>query len=156
LPAAFVELDALPLTPNGKVDLRALPAPGSGSRTGPDLVLPRNELERSLAKIWSEVLGVERVGINDNFFELGGHSLLMVKVHGQVQELVRREISIVEMFRYPTISLLAAYLSSGTDTAHELHTKSAARAVRQQAAIQQQQQRMQAISQRRRSTNQHG
>src|SRR6185437_10395013 len=67
LPAAFVTLAALPLTPNGKVDRKALPAPS-------------NPLEESLAKIWMEVLKIERVGVNDNFFDIGGHSLLATQV----------------------------------------------------------------------------
>jgi hypothetical protein len=150
VPSAFVELAALPLTPNGKVDQRALPAPSSGSRPGPELVSPRNDLERGLAAIWREVLGIEQVGINDNFFELGGHSLLMVKAHGQIQALIEREISIVELFRFPTISLLAAHLSSGPEAPRGPDKVIEARATRQRAAIQQQQQRMQAINQRRR------
>src|SRR5262249_47899332 len=73
IPATFVMLDSLPVTPSGKLDRRALPVPGQG---GPDLqgayVAPRNETEQVLAGIWSELLGVERIGIDDNFFELGG------------------------------------------------------------------------------------
>jgi hypothetical protein len=73
-PAVFVVLDALPLTPNGKVDRRALPAPTDAR---PDLdtayVAPRNSTERELADIWSEVLGVEGIGIYDDFLDLGGH-----------------------------------------------------------------------------------
>ncbi|MDQ3982113.1 MAG: amino acid adenylation domain-containing protein, partial [Actinomycetota bacterium] len=77
IPAAFVPLDELPLTPAGKVDRAALPAPGPQR---PDLghgyEEPVTETEKLLAEIWSEVLGVERVGRTDNFFDLGGHSLL--------------------------------------------------------------------------------
>ncbi|MDQ3981805.1 MAG: amino acid adenylation domain-containing protein, partial [Actinomycetota bacterium] len=77
IPAAFVSLDELPLTPAGKVDRAALPAPGPQR---PDLdhgyEEPVTETEKLLAEIWSEVLGVERVGRTDNFFDLGGHSLL--------------------------------------------------------------------------------
>jgi amino acid adenylation domain-containing protein len=112
VPSAFVLLDALPLTPNGKVDRRALPEP-AGLR--PDLemayVAPRTEAERAIAMIWQEALHVERVGLNDNFFDLGGHSLLMVQVHNKLLESFKREIAMIEMFKYPTVRSLAEYLS---------------------------------------------
>ena len=80
VPAVFATLDALPLTPNGKVDRPALPEPDLAR---PELrspyVAPRDELERTVAGIWRELLGVEQVGVDDNFFELGGHSLLMAR-----------------------------------------------------------------------------
>ncbi|MEA2119042.1 non-ribosomal peptide synthetase [Halovibrio sp. HP20-50] len=83
VPGVMVELDALPLNANGKVDRKALPSPDlvSGSEYEP----PQGEVEEALAEIWSEVLGVERVGRHDNFFELGGHSLLALKVLEQMR-----------------------------------------------------------------------
>jgi acyl carrier protein len=112
IPAAFILLDALPLTANGKVDRRALPAP-DGIR--PDLetryVAPQNEVERTLAVIWQKALGLDKVGAHDNFFDLGGHSLLLTEVHSMLQETFKRTISLVDMFRYPTITTLATFLS---------------------------------------------
>jgi acyl carrier protein len=112
LPAAFVQMTALPLTHNGKVDRRALPDPES---VRPELkevyIAPRNELERTIAAIWREMLRLEKVGIHDNFFDLGGHSLLMVQTHGKLQQALGREIAVIQMFQYPTISMLAEHLS---------------------------------------------
>ncbi|MBD9580531.1 non-ribosomal peptide synthase/polyketide synthase [Delftia sp. DLF01] len=78
VPSAIVVLDALPLTANGKVDRKALPEPEMASTQ--QYEAPQGELEEALARIWAEVLGVERVGRHDSFFELGGHSLLALKL----------------------------------------------------------------------------
>jgi amino acid adenylation domain-containing protein len=111
-PSAFVTLQSFPLTPSGKVDRAALPPP---ERTRPELgaeyLMPRNEMERAIAEIWQEVLRIERVGAHDNFFDLGGHSLMLAKVHSQMQEVFNRELPMIELFKYPTISALAEYLS---------------------------------------------
>ena len=80
VPAAYVVLESLPLTANGKVDRRALPAPDDTAYSRSEYEVPRGEVEQTLARIWSEALGVERIGRHDNFFALGGHSLLMVRV----------------------------------------------------------------------------
>ncbi|HEY0603676.1 MAG TPA: amino acid adenylation domain-containing protein [Herpetosiphonaceae bacterium] len=111
IPAAFVQLDALPLTPSGKLDRRALPAPEKRAGAEQSYVAPRTELERQLVGIWQELLQVEHVGINDNFFDLGGHSLTIVQLHSACQTLIGRDIPMVDLFKYPTISALAAYLS---------------------------------------------
>ena len=111
IPAAFVLLDAFPLTPNGKIDRRALPVPDtvpSGISTA--YVTPQTETEQLLAKIWQEVLQVEKVGIYDNFFELGGHSLLTIKVHTKLQEIYAQYISLVKLFQHPNISEFSKYL----------------------------------------------
>ncbi|ASC71031.1 peptide synthetase [Halomicronema hongdechloris C2206] len=116
VPATIMELEALPLTPNGKVDRRSLPMPETGR---PELkvayVIPRTETEQAIAAIWRKVLNVEKIGIHDNFFDLGGHSLLMVQVHSQLSELFSSEISLIEMFKLPTISSLADYFSKTKD-----------------------------------------
>lgn len=79
IPSLVVELDELPLTPNGKIDRKALPDPLSGVGEPGDFEPPATILEKELARIWSDVLGVERVGAGDNFFDLGGHSLLCMR-----------------------------------------------------------------------------
>ncbi|BAY78557.1 amino acid adenylation [Nostoc linckia NIES-25] len=111
LPTAFVILESLPLTPNGKVDRRALPDPDLHKELS-DYVIPNTETEKIIAGIWQKALAVEKVGIYNNFFELGGHSLLLVKINQQLQEEFGLELSIVDMFNYPTIHSLNQYLST--------------------------------------------
>ncbi|MEH2186433.1 MAG: amino acid adenylation domain-containing protein [Nostoc sp.] len=112
LPSAFVVLDTLPLTPNGKVDRHALPVPDN---LRPELTvafqLPQSKMEQQIAKLWQEVLHLDKVGIHDNFFDLGGHSLLMLQVNHQLCEILQRDISVVTMFQNPTIYSLAQCLS---------------------------------------------
>ena len=115
LPSSFVVLDALPLTPNGKIDRRALPAPDNQR---PELTVtfkpPHSGIEQQIAKLWQEVLHVDKVGINDNFFDLGGNSLLMLQVNNKLRAILQRDISVVTMFQNPTIYSLAQYLSQKT------------------------------------------
>lgn len=112
LPSNFVILKAFPLTINGKVDRLNLPVP---HQVRPELeqtfVAPSNEVEQTIATIWQEMLHVEKVGINDNFFELGGHSLLIVQVHSKLRKAFNQDVSITDLFKYPTISLLSNYLN---------------------------------------------
>ncbi|MDZ8084245.1 MAG: amino acid adenylation domain-containing protein [Nostoc sp. DedQUE12b] len=112
IPNAFAILEALPLTPNGKVDRRALPAPETlDSELEVAYVMPQTEMEQTIATVWQQVLHLEKVSVNDNFFDIGGHSLLMVQVNSKLQEVLQRDLSIVEMFQNPTINSLAQYLS---------------------------------------------
>jgi amino acid adenylation domain-containing protein len=118
VPADFVILNKLPLTPNGKIDRRAL-ASLEGAR--PDLEegykAPRTPVEQILADIWTDVLRVERVGLNDNFFDLGGHSLLATQVVSQVQDILQVAIPLRVLFEDATVEALAVNvekaLSSG-------------------------------------------
>ncbi|MEP6917618.1 MAG: amino acid adenylation domain-containing protein, partial [Acidobacteriota bacterium] len=110
---AFVLLDALPLTRNGKVDRDRLPAPVLDRAAAGAYVAPRNDIETSIAAVWSAALNVERVGANDNFFDLGGHSLLLVKVHRLLRDVLPREISVVDLFQYPTVTALALHVAGG-------------------------------------------
>src|SRR5262249_38728811 len=112
IPGAIVALDALPLTPNGKIDQRALPAP-SGLRAdlGGGYQIPQGELEQALARIWAEVLGVDRVGASDNFFDLGGSSLRLVAVRSRIEALIGRSVPMVALFQYAQVRSLAAHLA---------------------------------------------
>jgi acyl-coenzyme A synthetase/AMP-(fatty) acid ligase/acyl carrier protein len=108
VPSSFVTLDALPLTPNGKIDRKALPAPDTGRAEDEDTyVEPSTEVELLLAEIWSEVLGVEKIGVNDNFFESGGHSLLATQVIARVRKTFQVEVPLRSIFESPTIAELA-------------------------------------------------
>jgi amino acid adenylation domain-containing protein len=112
VPTAYRVMDAFPLTPSGKVDRKALPAP-EGTReaaSGAAYAAPTDELERALAGVWREVLKVDRVGVDDNFFDLGGHSLLAAQVHSRLAGLLGREVALLDLFRYPTVRSLAAFL----------------------------------------------
>jgi hypothetical protein len=113
VPAHFVFLDAIPRTPNGKTDRRALPKPKDESAAPTaNTVLPTNELEACLARLWQETLGVDRVGVDDNFFDLGGQSLLIVRMYRRMGELTSRTLSLTDLFRFPTIRSLARFLST--------------------------------------------
>jgi amino acid adenylation domain-containing protein len=111
-PAAFVFLATLPLSPTGKVDRRALPDP---SKSRPKLdtpyVAPRTPIEERLARIWSEVLSLARIGVDDNFFDLGGHSLAATRVVSEVIKTFQLEIPIKSLLQSPTVSEMAAMIS---------------------------------------------
>ncbi len=107
VPAAFVVLDALPLTPNGKVDRRALPEPDDEAFAQAQYEAPQGETEQTIAVLWAELLGVERVGRHDNFFALGGHSLLATRMLARLRESFGHDVSIRTLFEAPTVSQLA-------------------------------------------------
>lgn len=112
VPSQLVVLPELPLTASGKVDRRALPAPPPAYDPGAldEQRAPRGELERRLAAIWAEVLGVPRVGRTDSFFDLGGHSLLLVQVHRRIASDLGHEVAMLDLFRNPTVAALARLL----------------------------------------------
>jgi amino acid adenylation domain-containing protein len=115
VPSTFTVLQNLPLTRSGKIDRGALPEPES-VRQKPEAryLAPRDEIEQKICAVWQELLGVEKISIEENFFDLGGHSLLMVQAHGKLREIFKKDISIVEMFKNPSIKSLAEYFSEGT------------------------------------------
>jgi aspartate racemase len=112
VPAALIVLDDFPLTPGGKIDRRALPDPaGMRSELSHDYVAPQTPTEIELARIWSEVLSVERVGTRDNFFALGGHSLLAARLVARVRGEMGRDLALRTLFERPTIAALAEELA---------------------------------------------
>ncbi|HEY6801976.1 MAG TPA: amino acid adenylation domain-containing protein [Pyrinomonadaceae bacterium] len=113
VPSAFVVLDELPLTQNGKVDRRALPAPADVQLAfADDYIAPRTPIEELLAGIWSEVLQVERVGLDDNFFELGGHSLLVTRLVSRAQSYLDAELPLKLFFEIPVLGPQAAQVEA--------------------------------------------
>ncbi|HLL46215.1 MAG TPA: thioesterase domain-containing protein, partial [Longimicrobiaceae bacterium] len=122
VPAAYVRLEALPLTSNGKLDRGALPAPDGTAYAGRGQEPPRTLTEQVLAEIWTELLGVERVGRRDHFFDLGGHSLLAVRLVSRMREALNPAATVDDVFAHPTLHELAARLAGdgawfGTDHA---------------------------------------
>ena len=112
VPSLFVTLGTFPLTPNRKIDRKAFPAPEaveSGSKM--EYVAPSSELEETIVSVWREVLGVSRVGVDDNFFDIGGHSLLTIQVHKRLKDELARPLTLVDLFRFPTVGSLATHLS---------------------------------------------
>jgi acyl carrier protein len=116
VPFAFVFLDAIPLTATGKVDRNKLPAP---QQARPELeqsyVPPRNALEEVIASVWSQLLSIERIGINDNFFDLGGHSLLATQAISRVREAFQIKLPLRKMFEQPTVAGLSQAILDDED-----------------------------------------
>jgi acyl carrier protein len=108
LPSFFVFLDRLPLSTNGKVDRRSLPEPDVAAIRSKCHTNPRNPTEQLLAEIWSELLGVDDIGVEDNFFELGGHSLLAIQLRTRIRSAFDVEIPLTELMTATTIERLAA------------------------------------------------
>ncbi|MCP4216225.1 MAG: amino acid adenylation domain-containing protein [bacterium] len=116
VPPFFVKMEVIPITAAGKTDLRALPEPDEYAG-GSTYVAPGEGTQKIIAEIWQDILELEKVGIDDNFFDLGGNSLDFIKVGDKLNERLEKEIPVVMLFTYPTISALDAYLSGESGTA---------------------------------------
>jgi surfactin family lipopeptide synthetase C len=114
IPSVFVVLDALPLSPAGKVDRRALPVPQQTRQAlETSFEAPRTPIEATLASVWSEVLGIQQIGIHDNFFDLGGHSLLATRLNSRLRDIYQIELPLRSLFDAPSIAALAALIEAG-------------------------------------------
>ncbi|RIK32674.1 MAG: non-ribosomal peptide synthetase [Anaerolineae bacterium] len=113
VPNAFVFLEEFPLTPNKKVDRKALAAlDQTGSELTAQYVAPRGELEERIARIFANVLKLERVGVDDNFFDLGGHSLLATQIMSRVGQVARVDLPLRVLFEFPTVAGLSAQIEA--------------------------------------------
>jgi amino acid adenylation domain-containing protein len=119
IPTYFVNIPGIPLTANGKLDRKALPEPELSCSE--DYQAPRNDIEKRLVEIWSEVLGIEKekVSINANFFELGGHSLKATILTSKIHKELNMKVPLAEVFKTPTIRELAGYIR---ETAEDKYT----------------------------------
>jgi acyl carrier protein len=109
VPALVMLLDEMPLTPSGKINRRALPEPDESARAVvEEFVAPRTAVEAIVAKVWREILSVERVGVNDNFFDLGGHSLLATQVVSRLKTSFKNNLPLRSLFESPTVAELSA------------------------------------------------
>ncbi|MCH9696525.1 MAG: amino acid adenylation domain-containing protein, partial [Gammaproteobacteria bacterium] len=111
LPTECIHIESFPMTHSGKVDRKQLPRPQSATRVQSADNQPKSQSQKQLLKIWQQVLQREEIGTEDNFFDLGGHSLLLMQVWNLLQQQ-NRVVQSVDLFRYPTIAKLAAYLDS--------------------------------------------
>jgi acyl carrier protein len=104
VPSTFVVLQEMPLTPNGKIDRKSLPSPDDAR---PELeqhyVPPTTDTQKAIAQIWSEILGIDEIGIHDNFFDLGGHSLTATRVVARIRTAFAIDLSLAEFFASATI-----------------------------------------------------
>jgi acyl carrier protein len=117
VPSAFVTLEALPLTAHGKVDRRALPEPGQAQpKLEKDTWVPSNQIEESLARIWAEVLDLERVGGYDTFYTLGGNSLQAAQLIAQIRDTFQIDLPFRSFFEAPTIVALARVIEKSIET----------------------------------------
>ncbi len=116
LPSGLVTLDSFPLTSNGKINRKALPElAASASRISSNYQTPRNAVEETLTRIWSDALGVDRVGINDNFFELGGDSIIGIQIVARASQAGIRFIP-RQIFEHQTIAELAQVVNTQAST----------------------------------------
>ncbi|MFT3803141.1 MAG: amino acid adenylation domain-containing protein [Burkholderiaceae bacterium] len=134
VPAVITVVEALPLTANGKLDRKALPRPERARRQAYEA--PQGTTAAMLAAIWAEVLGVDQVGARDNFFDLGGHSLQVLKVHGLIEDRIGPAVTVIDLFKHPTIAGLAARIDQGGAASTEGMRREEARVQRQFAAMQ--------------------
>jgi amino acid adenylation domain-containing protein len=139
LPAHVVFMDRLPLTANGKIDRRALPPPSLPAapraaakerKRGPGPLAPREETQQILVEVWAQALGVAQVGIDQNIFDLGATSLMMAEVHVELERRLAREIPLVDLFEFHTVSSLAAHLVGESAPARLSHRGERRRAAR--------------------------
>ncbi|NES07706.1 MAG: AMP-binding protein, partial [Okeania sp. SIO2F4] len=116
IPSAFVILETFPLTPNGKINRWELKPPKDFGISQDSFVPPTTPVEKKLATIWCEILGVEKIGIHDNFFQIGGHSLLIVQLQTRLEEIFKSNLTVADLFKHPTIDTQAEIIEITSTT----------------------------------------
>jgi acyl carrier protein len=112
LPSSFTFLETIPLTSNGKIDRKALEQISDlNSNSEPNTSLSHNQQEQMILEIWQKILQRKNIEINDNFFDVGGHSLLLSQMQEKLEKSFQISLAITDLFKYPTISSLASYIS---------------------------------------------
>jgi len=112
VPAAYLQLETWPLTPNGKLDRKALPAPDGAAYATRGYVAPVGSAEQALAELWSEVLGVEKVGRHDSFFDLGGHSLMATRLVSRIRATIGLDLPLRLLFEAPSIQQIVGHIDA--------------------------------------------
>ena len=118
VPSTFVTLASIPLNANGKTDRSALPIPTQQNNAAAEYIAPRTHVEKELAEIWQQSLGVARVGIHENFFQIGGHSLTAMRVVLRIHRSFDVDVPVSMVFGNPTIAALAIVIEEMRDSAH--------------------------------------
>lgn len=118
VPSTFLTLASIPLNANGKTDRSALPIPTQQNNAAAEYIAPRTHVEKELAEIWQQSLGVARVGIHENFFQIGGHSLTAMRVVLSIHRSFDVDVPVSMVFGNPTIAALAIVIEEMRDSAH--------------------------------------
>jgi amino acid adenylation domain-containing protein len=134
IPATFITLQELPKNAGGEVDRAGLAVLGQEQLTS-EFVLPRTELEKTIAGAWQAALGIDQVGVYDNFFDIGGHSLRMIQIHQKLKAELSVDIELLHLFQFPTIDSLVRFLQAGYNFGDKSR-ETRDRAGRQKSAIQ--------------------
>lgn len=136
VPNAFVFLDKLPISSNGKVDRKSLPAPeDEGNLRNENVyIAPQNDLQKTIAEILSDELGIETVGIKDNFFDVGANSLHLIKVHTRIKNHLGIDFPVITLFRNSTVESLANNLET-LEGVTETENDSTERALKQREML---------------------
>jgi SAM-dependent methyltransferase len=135
VPSTFMWLEAFPLTPNGKIDRKALPKPRAAMPVDrASYVAPASDIEEQIAGVWRQVLGVDRVGRTDNIFDIGANSLITMQANARLSELLGRKVSLVSMFRFPTVESLARHLAPASEQENADDRRARERAQRAESA----------------------
>jgi amino acid adenylation domain-containing protein len=153
VPTAVMVLERLPLNAAGKVERSLLPAPVVPVHAG--YQPPQGRVATTLADIWSEVLGVEQVGMHDNFFDLGGSSLTLIPLHRLLEARLHAGLTLMDLFKFPTVAALAQHIERSAAAMPEDSGESAPaadsagqRAAAKRAAVRQRQAQVQSRTQR--------